>query len=103
VYDWGGETVTVAEPARPGAATFELSARDILLFRRHPGPTSARNLFPCTVAELHERGNRTGVALECRGGRLVAEVMRETAVELGLAPGDPLFAAVKASAFRRIL
>jgi molybdate transport system ATP-binding protein len=103
IHAWGGAALAVAAPPRPGERVFELSARDVILFRNHPGAISARNLLPCEVVELHDFDGRTGVVLACGTERLVAEVMRETASELALRPGMPLFAAVKASAFREIL
>jgi molybdate transport system ATP-binding protein len=42
------------------------------------------------------------VELDCGNGRLVAEVAAEAARELDLTVGSEVFAAVKASAFRRL-
>jgi molybdate transport system ATP-binding protein len=42
------------------------------------------------------------VELECSGGVLVAEIVQEAARELGIEKGSIVFAAMKASAFRRL-
>lgn len=104
VYRWGGTELVIAGGERNGEKVFELSSRDIILFRKHPEAISARNLLTCTVSAVRDLGGvRCGVELSVGGERLVAEVMAETARELSLSPGLPLFAAVKASAFREIL
>jgi molybdate transport system ATP-binding protein len=102
VYPWGGTRLVIASDGRPGETVFELSARDIILIREHPGAISARNLLPCRVVRGHEFQGRIGIELSCGGERIVAEVMRETAKELDLRPGQAIFAAIKASAFREL-
>ena len=42
---------------------FELDARDIVLFKRHPEATSARNLLACRVTDIFGVNNRVGVEL----------------------------------------
>ena len=103
VFPWGDSELTIATRARPGKRIFELSARDIILFRKHPEAISARNLLNCTVAERHDYDGRTGVVLSCGNDRMIAEIMRETALEMELRTGSVLYAAIKASAFREIL
>jgi molybdate transport system ATP-binding protein len=102
IFPWGGEALAVGAEVRPGRRLFGLSARDIILFRKHPEAISARNLLPCRVVALHEFDGRTGVVLACGTERLVAEIMRETAREMELRPGIGLYAAIKASAFREL-
>jgi len=85
-----------------GPALFELSSKDILLFRGRPEAISARNLLDCSVAGVFELDGRVGVELACGGGRLVAQVVKQAADELGIAPGVTLCAVIKASAFRRL-
>ncbi len=90
--------------ADPEEGQFELSARNVILARNDPGNVSARNLFPARVERLLDFRRMVGVELSCFGEeRLVVEVTREAAAALSLEPGLPLFAAVKATAFRRIL
>ncbi|HWI41313.1 MAG TPA: TOBE domain-containing protein, partial [Verrucomicrobiae bacterium] len=84
-----------------GEAIFELSSKDIILFRRHPECISARNLLKCSVAGIFLSGNRVGVELRTTGGMLVAEVVARAAQELDLRPGTEVYAAIKAAAFRR--
>ncbi len=103
VYRWGGGELAISGGGRPGEAVFELSSRDIILFRNHPGAISARNLLPCRVVRGHAFDGRTGIELSCGDERIIAEVMRETAEELDIRPGQSIFAAIKASAFREIL
>jgi molybdate transport system ATP-binding protein len=42
------------------------------------------------------------VELECRGQRLIAEVVRQAVQELGITKGNEVYAAIKATAFRRL-
>jgi molybdate transport system ATP-binding protein len=54
------------------------------------------------VVRGHAFEGRVGIELACGGERLIAEVMRETAQALDIRPGQPIFAAVKASAFHEL-
>lgn len=101
-YSWGGGELLVSAGKEGEDAIFELSSRDIILFKRHPQAISARNLLPCRVVRTFEAGSKTGVELECKGLRLIAEVVREAAVELDIRGGNDVYAAIKASAFRRL-
>jgi molybdate transport system ATP-binding protein len=83
-------------------ALFELSSKDIILFKRHPEAISARNLLRGTVVRTFVSGNSIGVELACGGQRLVAEVAHPAVKELGIVAGSELFLAIKASAFRRL-
>ena len=103
VYRWhGGELLLSGGNRDTPGGLFELSSKDIILFKRHPEAISARNLLECTVAGLFESGGKIGVELRCGGGRLVAEIVPAAARELEIAPGSRLFAVCKASAFRRL-
>lgn len=101
VYSWGeGELFLTAE-GEGADSTFELSSKDIIIFKRHPEAISARNLLRCTVIGTFQSGNRTGIELDCGGGeRLIAEVVQQAALDLDLRPGSVVYAAIKASAFR---
>lgn len=101
-YPWGAGTLIVSDGRMDGESLFELSSRDIILFRKNPEAISARNMLECTVAEMFDSDGRTGVVLESGGERLVAEIVHSAAVELGITPGSTVFAAIKASAFRRL-
>jgi molybdate transport system ATP-binding protein len=102
-YTWGDQQlVTACGDDRP-EGLFELSSTDIVLFKSHPEAISARNLLKCRVVNTFQTGNRIGVDLDCDGdGRLVAEVVRQAAEELGLKVGSEVYAAIKATAFRKL-
>lgn len=99
---WGNSELIISEGRTGEESLFELSSRDIILFKQHPEAISARNLLECTVTELFDSDGRKGVVLESGGKRLVAEIVRAAAEELEIATGTTLFAAIKASAFRRL-
>ncbi|HWR02057.1 MAG TPA: molybdenum ABC transporter ATP-binding protein [Chlorobaculum sp.] len=98
-YPWGNGTLIVSYGRPEGESLFELSSRDIILFKKNPEAISARNLIECRVAEMFDSGGRKGVVLESGDQQLVAEIVRTAAEELEISPGTPLFAAVKASSF----
>jgi len=102
LYPWGESDLIVSEGRIGEESLFELSSRDIILFKNHPEAISARNLLECRVAELFDSDGRKGVVLESGGATLVAEIVRPAAEELGIATGATVFAAIKASAFRRL-
>jgi molybdopterin-binding protein len=58
---------------------------------------SARNRFPGTVTSVEVDGVMALVELEAGPHRLTAAITREAVEELGLAPGVPATAAVKAT------
>lgn len=99
-YSWGGQDLFLTADGEGADSTFELSSKDIIIFKRHPEAISARNLLKCTVVDLFRSGNRTGIELQCGGERLIAEVAQQAAQDLDLRPGAAVYAAVKASAFR---
>jgi molybdate transport system ATP-binding protein len=102
VYKWGNLDLIISSASEKEENLFELSSREIILFKRHPEAISARNLLRCMVADTFEAGPRIGVELDCSGERLIAEVIPEAAVELSISKGNEIFAAIKASAFRRL-
>jgi molybdate transport system ATP-binding protein len=101
-YPWGTGELLLSFSAKRADSLFELSSKDIILFKKHPEAISARNLLQCRVVFIFAAGNRTGGELECGGERLVAEVARQAALELEIREGGELFAAIKASAFREL-
>jgi molybdate transport system ATP-binding protein len=101
-YKWGGQELLISSGNEQEEGLFELSSREIILFKRHPEAISARNLLKCRVADIFETGRRIGVEMDCGGERLVAEVVKEAANELSITKGGEIFAAIKASAFRRL-
>jgi molybdate transport system ATP-binding protein len=103
VYSWGDQELFTSSGDGHPEGLFELSSTDIMLFKRHPEAISARNLLECKVAGTFEAGNRIGVDLDCNGdGHLVAEVVKQAADELGIVTGAELYAAIKATAFKKL-
>ena len=101
-YQWGAQQLLISARNDQPGALFELSSTDIILFKGRPEAISARNLLECTVAGVFPVGNRVGLDLDCRGGKLVAEVVGQAVDELGIRPGSPIFAAIKATAFKKL-
>ncbi|MEE9904915.1 molybdenum ABC transporter ATP-binding protein [Chlorobium sp.] len=101
-YRWGSGNLLISDGKQKGASIFELSSRDIILFKQHPEAISARNLLECSVSELFSSDGRIGVVLEVNGETFVAEIVRSAAEELDITVGSTLFAAIKASSFRRL-
>ncbi|MDJ0621431.1 MAG: molybdenum ABC transporter ATP-binding protein [Desulfocapsaceae bacterium] len=101
-YEWGQNRLVLTEANGSAKAIFELDAREILLFRRHPEATSARNLLECRVNKIFRSGNRVRVELLSGGEQLIAQIVPESVEELGIREGCTVVAAVKASAFRKI-
>lgn len=104
LYRWRDNELFLSQENRTAVdGTFELSSKDIILFKRHPEAISARNLLKCTIVNLFESGKKLGVELKCGSGTLIAEIVPDAARELGVAPGADIYAACKASAFRRLV
>lgn len=101
-YAWGDGRLVLNTPPNGEGHLFELSSKDMILFKKHPEAISARNLLRCTVTGVFEAGRKEGVELVCCGERLVAEVAGEAAREMELEKGNEVYVAVKASAFRRL-
>lgn len=101
-YRWGDTELLLTDHSTPAAGIFELSSRDILLCREHPVAISARNLLHASIVGLTAHQGCVGVQLECGGKELIAQVVSEAAAELDLRAGQKIFAAIKASAFRRL-
>ena len=101
-YQWGKNYLLVSGGEQTGESLFELSSREIILFKKHPEAISARNLLECTVTEMFESYGRIGIVLSVNGEKLVAEIVRAAAEELNITPRSTLFAAIKASSFRQL-
>lgn len=102
-YQWGEVRLVLTEHADNDENVFELDAREILLFKRHPEATSARNLLSCTVRKLFTVGNRVRLELQCGSQQLIVQIVPESMRELELEEGKEVVAVIKASAFRRLL
>jgi len=102
-YQWGDARLVLTEQGESEDNVFELDAREILLFKRHPEATSARNLLPCTVGKMYTVGNRVRVEVQCGTQQLIVQIVPESMRELELAEGKEVVAVIKASAFRRLM
>lgn len=101
-YDWGKTRLVLTEPGVSKENLFELDAREIILFKRHPEAASARNLLECRVNKVFTSGNRVRVELQCGEDQLIAQIVPESVRELQIEEGCTVIAAIKASAFRKI-
>jgi molybdate transport system ATP-binding protein len=101
-YRWGDGELLISAGNDEAEAVFEISSKDMILFKRHPEAISARNLLRCTVVDIFTAGNQVGVELFCGGQKLVAEVTSQAVKELEISEGAELYLAIKASAFRRL-
>jgi len=101
-YMWGGQELFISFGKGQEEGLFELSSREIILFKRHPEAISARNLLKCRVIDLFSTGPGTGVEMDCGGERLIAEVSKKAVHELSITKGSEIYAAIKATAFRRL-
>lgn len=102
IYRWGGQQIVLSAGNEAPHGMFELSSKDITLFKRHPEATSARNMLRCRVKKIFAAGNRVGVELDCNGAMLVAQIVEESVRDLGLEVGGEIIAVIKATAFRRL-
>jgi len=102
-YRWGDGRLLISDGNSRSSALFELSSRDIILFQKHPEAISARNLLECRVKETFSVDNRVGIVLSSGNSQLVAEIVRKAADELQITAGSTVFAAIKASSFRRLI
>jgi len=102
-YPWGNVRLVLTDESDSDENVVELDSREILLFKRHPEATSARNMLPCTVGKIFTVGNRVRVELHCGSQQLIVQIVPESLRELELAEGKEVVAVIKASAFRRLL
>jgi molybdopterin-binding protein len=88
---------------RDGANRRRVTRREIQRLSRRPdrhragGALSARNRFPGVVRSVEVDGVMALVEIEAGPHRITAAVTRDSVEELGLAPGVPATAAVKAT------
>ncbi len=101
-YRWGTVELILVKTSEPAPGRFALNSRDILLFKKHPEATSARNMLPCVVRRTYETDWLVGVELDCGGQTLIAEIVPRSVEELDVRPGSRVIAVFKASAFTRL-
>ena len=102
VYRWGTAELFISAGDDRQSAMYELSSRDIILFKRHPEAISARNLLKCTVVDTFPSGNKVGVELLCGNQTLIAEVVVQAADELMIQAQNEIYEVIKAASFRRL-
>lgn len=102
LYDWGGVELYLVKTDNPSGGRFAINSRDILLFKKHPEATSARNMLPCVVRRTYATDWLVGIELDCGGNTLIAEIVPQSLQEMGIAPGSELIAVFKASAIQRL-
>jgi len=102
-YQWGDQQLILTEYSANEENVFELDARDILLFKRHPEATSARNLLPCTVRKVFTVGNRVRLELACGSEQMIVQIVPDSVRELDIEEGREVVAVIKASAFRHLV
>ncbi len=101
-FGWESNRLLLSSGLGAAPGMFELSSKDIMLFKKHPEATSARNLLPCRVGKIYNEEGRFGVELLCNEGRLIAQVAQKAIEDLDIVPGREIFAVIKSSAFRRL-
>lgn len=84
-------------------ARLRVRARDVMLATQHPSGISARNILSGIVREIVEEPHTAYAETLVSIGEasLRARITRKTVAELGLAPGTPIYAIVKAVTFDR--
>ena len=100
----GGQLYTADLDALPGARVrARIASRDVALALSRPTDSSFLNILSGTVRALGaERGASMDVHVDVGGGvMLVAQITRKSVAALGLAPGKPVHALIKAVALDR--
>ncbi|MDX6749657.1 molybdenum ABC transporter ATP-binding protein [Geminicoccaceae bacterium 1502E] len=94
----GGRLVVPLVDAPPGARVrARVRARDVMLALHEPRDISANNILVAEVAGIRlDEGAFADVQLACGTTRLVARVTRRSVERLGLCPGLPIVAIIKA-------
>lgn len=101
-YMWGKVQLMLVKTHITSGGQFTLGGRDILLFKKHPEATSARNILSCTVRGTYQTDWLVGVELDCQGNTLIAEIVPQSVEEMNIKPGTKIIAVIKASAFQRL-
>ncbi|QDY76626.1 ABC transporter permease [Streptomyces qinzhouensis] len=93
-----GGRLVVAEPPPAGAEVLAVIAPEAVAVHRERPAGSPRNVWPGTVREITASGGRLRVlVVSARAPDLVAEITPQSAAELGLAEGVPVWTSVKAT------
>lgn len=96
-----GHTLLVNHlPHAPGQQRrVRIPARDVSVCRQRPSDSSILNILPVTITAIEQtEAPRLMLRLSLGSQFLLARITRKSAVELGLAAGDKVFAQVKSAA-----
>jgi molybdate/tungstate transport system ATP-binding protein len=94
----GTLSISVGGPATAGPCNAIVRAEEILVARRTPAPSSARNQFEGRVTEIASVGPLWRVTIDVNGTSLVAALTTYSADELALKIGDVAYFTFKATA-----
>lgn len=100
----GGELSVPLRSEPPGTrARFRIRARDVSVATQRPHGISTQNVLPATVRGLSgaPTPHEVFVELQLRQAVLLARITRDSVRLLGLAPGDAVYAIIKAVSFDR--
>lgn len=94
----GGTLVATGSAPERSLVRARIPARDVILATSLPDGLSVQNVLPGAVRAVSLRDDHDSAMVEVAVGGLVvaAEVTRDAVQRLGLAPGRPVFALVKA-------
>lgn len=77
-------------------------AQDVILAHEKPQGLSARNILPAVIRDIHQgRGPGAAVVLQIGDQSLLARITDASRQEMGLEPGQQIFAILKASSIAR--
>lgn len=93
----GGVLFVPALPQPPGTPLrVRLRAEDVMLALAEPTGISANNVLACTLRAIKPSGDHLDVQLGCGTTKLVSRITAASAARLKLAPGQAVYAVVKA-------
>jgi len=105
ILDHAGQQIEAprTELAVGAHVRLRVRARDVMLATQRPSGISARNVLRGTISEIAEEPDTAyaETLIDIAGACLRARVTRKTVAELGLAPGAPVYAIIKAISFDR--
>jgi len=105
VLDHAGQPIEAprADLALGAQVRVRVRARDVMLATQRPSGISARNVLRGTISEIVEEPDTAyaETLVDIGAASLRARITRKTVAELGLAPGAPVYAIVKAVTFDR--
>jgi molybdate transport system ATP-binding protein len=99
----GGQLYAADLDALPGTRVrARIASRDVALALSRPPDSSFLNILSGTVQSLGpERGASMDVHVDIGGVTLISQITRKSVATLGLAPGKPVYALIKAVAIDR--